>query len=128
MNWSMFNLQTLMLGLFGVVIFFVFRNLGKLTKNQSGVIIYVMGGICLAISLYAVGLMVIDILVSDYFSIVDNYKDVSMWTMIIIALGTSLLVAILDPVARDLRKGTGKLLKDMLVKESKDYPHRGGTL
>ena len=121
MNWSMFNLQTLMLGLVGVIIYLVFRYLSKQSKGQSGVIIYVMGNMCLAISLYAVGIMVVDVLVSDYFSIVDNYKDVSMWVMIVVALGASFFIAMIDPIARDLRKNTGKVLTDTPVKELPDY-------
>ena len=117
MNWSMFNLQTLMLGVFGVIIYLAFRYLSKRAKGQSGIIIYVCGNICLAISIYSVGIMLIDICVSDYFSIVDNYKDVSMWVMLVITLGASFFIAMIDPIARDLRKNTGKVLTDIKVKD-----------
>lgn len=120
MNLSMFSLQTLMLGLFGVLIFLVFRALSR-NKGNAGIIIYVMGDICLAIAIYCVGIMIVDILIADYFDMVESYKNVTMWAMIVIALGVSFLVTMLDPIAFNLRKNDSKHLEDIPVKDLPDY-------
>jgi hypothetical protein len=120
MNWAMFDLGMFVLSLVGVLLFLAFRFLSK-NKGQMGIIIYVMGNICLAISIYGVGIMVVDILISDYFKSVDNYSNITMWTMIVVALGLTSFIAMIDPIAANLRKGGGKILKDIPVKDLPDY-------
>lgn len=106
MNWDMFSYQTLILGGAGLLIFLVFRLLSN-NSNRTSPIIYIIGLLCLAISIYIVGLMFVDISISKYFDIIDAniYKLVTMWIMIAVSLGSIFLVAIVDPIAYKLRKG-----------------------
>jgi hypothetical protein len=102
----MFSYQTLILGGAGLLIFLVFRLLSN-NSNRTSPIIYIIGLLCLAISIYIVGLMFVDISISKYFDILDAnvYKLVTMWIMIAVSLGSIFLVAIVDPIAYKLRKG-----------------------
>ena len=108
MNWDMFSIQTLILGGVGLLIFLVFRVLSQ-NSGRAGVIVYIMGLLCLSISIYIEGLMLIDISISKYFDIIDAdiYKTVTMWMMIAISLGALFLVSIIDQIAYKLREFKG---------------------
>lgn len=109
MNLAAFNITTIVTAVMAVIIFLVFRYLAK-GKGKAGIIIYVAGDLCLAVGLYAVGLMVVDIVMSDYFKDVEVYGAVSNATMIVVALGLAILVATVDGVAKDLRSNKDKAM------------------
>jgi hypothetical protein len=108
LNWAAFSPQALILGVIGTLIFLIFRHLSQ--KNGKSIIscmiIYITGIICLGISVYSIGLMLIDVTISKYFSDVDInvYATATMCMMIFLSLGFILLISVIDPTAHKLRE------------------------
>lgn len=103
MNMDFFNWSTIITAVLTTVIFLVFRSLSK-GKGLPGIVIYVAGVISLAVGIYAIGVMLVDMALAGYYKDVGMYIPVRAVTVGIVALGFAALVATVDKVAKGLRK------------------------